>query len=255
MFHRILEACRRRGGAFLPLIDQERIAPAEAAAWAAELEEAGADGLLVGSSFTLGDHLDEVVAALKKGTSLPVLLFPGNAHHVSRYADGILFLSLLSGRNPLYLVEEQVRSAPLVREAMIEPVPTAYLLVGADAGRTVHFVSGTSPIPPGRPEIAMAHALAAQYMGMKLVYLEAGSGASSAVPPELIRRVRGYVTLPIAVGGGIRTARDASAAREAGADLVVVGDALEKNRAAGLAKELAAAIHADGATGEISSER
>jgi len=240
-----METRRSKGGAFLCLIDQERIDPRECEAWGAELEECGADGILVGSSFTLGDRLGEVVRALKKGTSLPVVLFPGNAHHLTPDADAILFLSLLSGRNPLYLVEEQVRSAPLIRESGIEPIPTGYLLVGADDSRTVHYVSGTSPIPPGRPEIAMAHALAAQYMGMKVVYLEAGSGAAGVIPPDLIRRVREYITIPIITGGRIRTPEQAAAACKAGADIVVVGDVLEKDRSPDLVRRMADAVHSE----------
>lgn len=207
------------------------------------MEECGADGILVGSSFTLGDRLGQVVSALKRGCDLPVILFPGNAHHLTAEADALLFLTLLSGRNPLYLVEEQVRSAPLVKESGIEPIATGYLLVGADLSRTVHYVSGTTPIPPSRPEIAMAHALAAEYMGMKLVYLEAGSGAAGAVPPELIRSVREYITLPIIAGGGIREPGQAAAARGAGADIIVVGDALEKDRSGELARRFADAVH------------
>ncbi len=186
-----------------------------------------------------------MVAALKKGCSLPVILFPGNAGHVTQEADAILFLTLLSGRNPLYLAEEQVRSAPRVKEAGIEPIATAYLLIGTDGSRTVHYVSGTTPIPPSRSEIAMAHALAAEYMGMKLVYLEAGSGAAEAIPPELIRSVRDYITLPLIVGGGIRKPEEAEAARSAGADIVVIGDVLEKNRSSDLARDFADAIHVE----------
>lgn len=171
-----------------------------------------------------------------------MILFPGSAHQISRRADGILFLTLLSGRNPLFLAEEQVRSAPRVKEHGLEPIPTGYLLVGCD-GRTVHFVSGTHPIPADRPEIVMAHALAAEYMGMRAVYLEAGSGAASPVPPATIRAVRGYVSIPLFVGGGIRSAAEAAAAREAGADFVVVGHALEGEISAEKVRAMADAIH------------
>jgi phosphoglycerol geranylgeranyltransferase len=167
---------------------------------------------------------------------------------VSRRADAILFLSLLSGRNPLYLVEEQVRSAPLIKERGLEPISVGYLLVGS-GGRTVHFVSGTEPIPADRPEIAMAHALAAEYMGMRAVYLEAGSGASSPVPPETIRAVRGYVSVPLFVGGGIRTAAQAAAAREAGADFIVVGHVLEGEVTAPVVRAFARAIHGERSVG------
>ncbi|MFH1681560.1 MAG: geranylgeranylglyceryl/heptaprenylglyceryl phosphate synthase [Candidatus Eisenbacteria bacterium] len=239
----LLQRKRRETGAlFLPLVDQERIEPAACAARATLLEENGADALLVGSSFALRDRLDIIVSTLKEGTSLPVVLFPGSAHQISRHADGILFLTLLSGRNPLFLVEEQVRSAPRVKEHGLEAIPTGYLLVGS-GGRTVHFVSGTQPIPADRPEIVMAHALAAEYMGMRAVYLEGGSGAASPVPAGTIRAVRGYVTVPLFVGGGIRTAAEAAAAREAGADFVVVGHALEGEVSGETVRAFADAIH------------
>jgi phosphoglycerol geranylgeranyltransferase len=180
---------------------------------------------------------------LKESTSLPVLLFPGSAAQISRHADGILFLTLLSGRNPQFLAEEQVRSAPRVKEFALEPIPTGYLLVGR-GGRSVHFVSGTQPIPAERPELVMAHALAAQYMGMRAVYLEAGSGAEAPVPPEVIRAVRGYIDVPLLVGGGIRNAAQADEARAAGADILVVGHALEEEGAsAAKIRSLAEAIH------------
>ncbi len=244
-FDRLLDAGRRSGAAFLPLIDQERIDPATCLARAALLEKCGADGILVGSSFTLSDRLDSVVRELKKGTDLPVFLFPGNANHISRHADGILFLTLLSGRNPMFLAEEQVRAAPRVREAELEAISTGYLLIGSGETRTVHFVSGTTPIPDDRPEIAMAHALAAEYMGMRVVYLEAGSGASRPVPAPLIRKVRDYVSVPLIVGGGIRTPRQAANARDSGANIIVVGDVLERDGSAGHIRDFADAIHGE----------
>jgi len=144
----------------------------------------------------------------------------------------------------LYLIEEQVRSAPLIRERGLEPIAVGYLLVGG-GGRTVHFVSGTEPIPGDRPEIAMAHALAAEYMGMHAVYLEAGSGSASPVPPATIRAVRGYVSVPLIVGGGLRSAALAAAAREAGADIVVVGSALEGPVSEETVRAFARAIHGE----------
>lgn len=240
----ILAASARKGGAaFLPLIDQERVEPADCRAFAETLTEAGADGILVGSSFCIADRLDGVVRELKRGTDLPVILFPGNAHHVSRHADAILFLTLLSGRNPQYLAEEQVRAAPRVREAEIEPIATAYLLVGGTGSRTVHFVSGSPPIPGDRPEIAMAHALAAEYMGMRAVYLEAGSGAETPVPPAVIRKVRDYVSIPVIAGGGIRTPEQAAAARDAGAQVVVIGHTFEEDASPARLRAFASALH------------
>ncbi|MFH1277374.1 MAG: geranylgeranylglyceryl/heptaprenylglyceryl phosphate synthase [Candidatus Eisenbacteria bacterium] len=234
---------REKGALFLPLVDQDRIEPAECVRRAALFEECGADGILVGSSFTLRDRLDVVLAAIREGTNLPVILFPGSAHQVSGRADAILFLTLLSGRNPQFLAEEQVRAAPRVREAGLESIPTAYLLIGDGARRTVHFVSRTEAIPGDRPELAMAHALAAEYMGMTTVYLEAGSGASDPVPPAVIRAVRGYVSSRLIVGGGIRSPEQAAAARNAGADWVVIGHALERDSSAESLRAFARAIH------------
>lgn len=231
------------GALFLPLIDQDRIEPGDCAERARLLEEAGADALLVGSSFSLEDRLEPVILALREGTSVPVILFPGSAHGLSGEADAVLFLTLLSGRNPQYLVEEQVRSAPAVRRLGIEPIPVAYLLIGCGGARTVHYVSRTEPIPGDRPEIAMAHALAARYMGMRAVYLEAGSGADAPVPPALIRSVRDYAGLPVIAGGGIRAPEQAEAARRAGADAVVIGTALESRFSAERARAFAEAVH------------
>lgn len=240
---RLDAGCREKGALFLPLVDQERIEPAAARDRAALLEECGADGILVGSSFTLRDRLDDVVGGLKEGTNLPVLLFPGSAHQISGRADAVLFLTLLSGRNPQFLAEEQVRAAPRVKEAGLEAIPTAYLLIGNGGRRTVHFVSRTEAIPADRPELAMAHALAARYMGMTTVYLEAGSGAAEPVPPELVRAVREYAPSRLIVGGGIARPEQAEAARRAGADWIVIGQALEKDPSADRARAFARAIH------------
>ncbi len=243
LFDRLREKRREKGALFLPLVDQDRIDVAECAARAELFEECGADAILVGSSFALKDRLDDVVEQLRSRSSIPVLLFPGSAHQISRHADGVLFLTLLSGRNPQFLAEEQVRAAPRVRECGLEPIPTGYLLVGGGGGRTVHFVSRTEPIPADRTEIVMAHALAAEYMGMKAVYLEAGSGASSPVPPETIRAVRDYVSVPLIVGGGIRDPEQAAAAREAGADWIVVGHTLEQDSGPERVRAFACAVH------------
>lgn len=238
-----MERRSRTGALFLPLVDQDRIETGACAERGRLLEEAGADAILVGSSFSLEDRLGRVIAALKEGTDLPVILFPGNAQGVSGEADGILFLTLLSGRNPQFLVEEQVRSAPAIRRLGLEPIPVAYLLIGSGGGRTVHYVSRTEPIPEDRPEIAMAHALAARYMGMRAVYLEAGSGAASPVPPAVIRSVKEYAALPVLAGGGIRRPEEAEAARRAGADAVVIGTALEERFDPGRARAFAEAVH------------
>ena len=180
---------------------------------------------------------------VKAQVKTPVILFPANAYQVCPHADAILFLSLLSGRNPQYLVGEQVNGAPLVKAFGLEPIPTGYLLIESGKPTSVAYMSGTQPIPADKPDIAKAHALAAEYFGMKFVYLEAGSGATSAVPDTLIRAVRDYVSVPLIVGGGIQSPEVARQKVAAGASAVVVGQALEESAAPKVLREFADAIH------------
>jgi phosphoglycerol geranylgeranyltransferase len=162
---------------------------------------------------------------------------------LSRYADGLFFLSLISGRNPQFLIEEQVRAAPIIKRMGLEPVPTGYILIGGGDETAVTFASGTRPVPAALTEIAVAHALAAQYLGMKLLYLESGSGASNSVPEKIISAVKEHCTLPVVVGGGITTPELAAAKVRAGADFIVIGNVLEVPENTRLIKNFAEAIH------------
>ena len=224
------------------LLDPDDFTIEEATSVAYESQKSGADALLVGGSLLYSNHFDKFVFALKQKVSIPVILFPGDATQLSGFADALLYLSLVSGRNPTNLIGEHVKAAPIIRECGIEPIATAYMLVESGAVSSVEFMSNTRPLPRNKPEIAAAHALAAQYMGMSLVYLEAGSGAVHSVPPEMIKFVRSYVDIPIIVGGGIRDAQTALEKLEAGADIIVTGNVLQKENGVALMKEIAAAV-------------
>jgi phosphoglycerol geranylgeranyltransferase len=189
------------------------------------------------------DGLDDTVTRLREESGIPTILFPGGSTQLSAHADAILFLSLLSGRNPEFLIGEQVRAAPIIREYELEPIPTAYLLIEGGVYTSVQFMSGTFPIPRDKPDIAMAHALTAQYLGMKLLYLEGGSGAKWAVPDEMIRCIRTYTDLPVIVGGGITKPEMAAAKVRAGAHFVVTGNVLEGDGSAPLLQEFSSAVH------------
>jgi phosphoglycerol geranylgeranyltransferase len=242
IYNRILRIIELQGSAFTVLLDPDRGTP-DALAEAAELAEgAGADLIYVGSSMLLTSNFEKAVFEIKQATSLPVIIFPGNTQMVSGHADAILFLSLVSSRNPEMLIGQQVKAAPLIREMKIEPIPTGYILVESGKLNAAQFMSGSFPIPRHKPDLICAHALAAEYMGMKLIFTDAGSGAESPVPEEVIRRLKSYISVPLCVGGGLRTPEQAAEKVKAGADIIVIGNAFEKS-GPGLMAEFADAIH------------
>jgi len=204
-------------------------APKEAAALAKRAEKAGAAGIMVGSSIIMKDQFNETVKAIKKACGLPVILFPGASSQLSPLVDSVFFLSLVSGRNPDLLIGEHVKAAPIIYKNKIHAIPVAYLLIEGGKTTSVEFMSNTRPLPADKPDIVVAHCLAAQYLGMQCFYLEAGSGAHRPVPNEVIKDVRQHSELPIIVGGGIRTPELAKQKIKAGADYVVVGTAIEQD--------------------------
>jgi len=224
------------------LLDPDDFLPEKAGAVAYQAQRAGASAILVGGSLVHTNHFDDFVKAIKKKASIPVILFPGDSTQLSQHADAILFLSLISGRNPVNLIGEHVKAAPLIKEYGIEPISTAYMLVESGSVTSVEFMSNTRPLPRNKPMIAAAHALAAQYMGMSMVYLEAGSGARQPVPDEMIKRVRSYVEIPIVVGGGIRDPKTARDKLHAGADIIVTGNLLRHQNGLAVMKEIAAVV-------------
>ena len=177
----------------------------------------------------LFNPIEITITALKLGTSLPVFLFPGNAFQLSDRADGILFLSLISGRNPEFLIGSHVLAAPHLHRAGIEVIPTAYMLIENGTSTSVEYMSNTRPIPGDKVDIAVATAMAGEMLGLKSIYLEAGSGAAHPVASKMIKAIRKNISLPLMVGGGIRTPETALEVFEAGADLIVAGNAIEKN--------------------------
>jgi putative glycerol-1-phosphate prenyltransferase len=239
----LLKARERQGGGFLLLIDPDRSAPSDYLPLVEASAECGVDALLVGTSFMLDGDFSEQVREIKSLTSVPVVLFPGSYTQITPHADAILFTSLISGRNPQYLIDEQVKGAPFVRRSGLETIPTGYMLVESGPLTSVQFISSTLPIPRNKPDIACAHALAGQYLGMKLIYLEAGSGAENPVPTEMVAAVSSTVDIPVLVGGGLHTPRDCAERMEAGAGFIVMGTRLERDRGLSLLRELTSAAH------------
>ena len=223
----LVDVKERLGAGFLVLFDPDRSPQDTVVEQAVQYSEAGVDALLVGTSLLMGNRFSDYVESISEAVDIPVIIFPGEKGQVTGKADAILFLSLLSGRNPEYIIGEQIRSAPLIKNVGLEAISTAYLLIDSGRITSVEFMSNTKPIPSDKPEIAVSHAMAAEIFGMKLVYLEAGSGAARTVPEKIIRAVVSEIDIPVIVGGGIRDPETVSAKIDAGASFVVVGNYLE----------------------------
>ncbi|PYP14424.1 MAG: phosphoglycerol geranylgeranyltransferase [Gemmatimonadetes bacterium] len=218
------------GQGLLVLVDPVRTNGVEAARIGREAKAAGARGILIGSSFDGAAQTHEVAKALRENApGIPVALFPGSAMQLTDQVDLVLFLSLVSGRNPQYLIEEHVRAVPFLQRHPVATLSTAYILIDGGRVTSVEAVSQTRPLPADKPELVAAHATAAQLIGMQAIYLEAGSGAERPVPENVIRACRAAVPDRLLfVGGGIRTPEQARAARAAGADFVVIGTVVEE---------------------------
>ncbi len=210
------------------LIDPDKFEIASAANFFHSIP-AYVSSIFVGGSLVEKLKTEEVVSCIKKYTKLPVILFPGDHSQITEKADGLLFLSLISGRNPEYLIEQQVKSAGQLKNSKLEIIPTGYILIDGGNECAVHRVSNTLPISQDEVETIVNTAFAGELSGKKLIYLEAGSGAKNPVSMEIISRVRENITIPIIVGGGIRTKIQLENAYKAGADIVVIGTAFEKN--------------------------
>jgi geranylgeranylglyceryl phosphate synthase family protein len=222
-----------KGPGLLVLVDPSRTAPDDAAEVARAARAAGAAGVLIGSSFDGTQDTERVAKALRQAApGLPVVLFPGSALQLTSEVDLLLFLSLVSGRNPQYLIEEHVRAVPFLTRHPVPTLSTGYILIDGGRVTSVEAVSQTRPLPGDKPELAAAHATAARLIGMQAIYLDAGSGAPRPVDPAVIGAVRAAVPdLTLFVGGGIKSPGQVRAARAAGADFVVVGTALEERGA------------------------
>ena len=226
---------------FAVLVDPDKVGERQLVELAALAVEASVDYLLVGGSLVVSNHLDEVVQQIKKECDIPVVLFPGSPNQVSRYADALLYLSLISGRNAELLIGQHVISAPMVRQSGLEIMPTGYMVIDGGAPTTVSYISNANPIPADKNEIAVCTAMAGEMLGMKLIYMDAGSGARRPITEEMIEAVSKHISIPLIVGGGITSPEKAYRNCRAGADLIVIGNAIEKD--INLIREMSAAIH------------
>ena len=239
----LLDTCKKKGAGHIVLIDPDRKNHGSIELFVDLVNKSGADAIFVGGSLMMDGKFHERVSKIKALSEVPVIFFPGGANQLNEHYDAILFMSLLSGRNPQFLIGEQVISAPIIKDLKIETIPTGYLLLDGGGESTVTFMSASNPIPIHRADIAEAHALAAQYLGMKLVYLEAGSGAKRSVPATTIQSVSQAIEIPVIVGGGIRTPESAEKKVLSGASFVVTGTILEAEKSGSVLQEIASAVH------------
>jgi putative glycerol-1-phosphate prenyltransferase len=242
-FERLLKIRNDRGAGYFILLDPDKSSRDQLPSIVREATEAGVDGFLVGGSLMSTDEFEQHLKTIKQNTSVPVMIFPGSIMQVSSVADAILFLVLISGRNPEHLIGNQVIAAPIIRRSGLEAISTGYMLIEAGNTTSAEFMSNTKPIPRDKADIAVAHALAAEIIGMKCVYLDAGSGANASVPEEMLRAIASKCSLPMIVGGGIRTPEEARKKVEAGASFVVTGTITEHNNHRSFIKEFAEAVH------------
>jgi phosphoglycerol geranylgeranyltransferase len=226
---------------FAILVDPDKVGDKETVALAKAAQECGVDYLFVGGSLLTNGNLPACVELLKKNCSIPVVLFPGNTMQIDKNADAILFLSLISGRNPDLLIGKHVISAPILKDIKLETIATGYMLIESGNFTTVQYMSNTRPIPFDKSEIAVCTAMAGELLGMKLIYMDAGSGAHNPISGVMIDHVRKNIAVPLIIGGGITSSEKAIAAANAGADVIVVGNSIEKDHT--LIKTISEAVH------------
>jgi phosphoglycerol geranylgeranyltransferase len=214
---------------FAVLVDPDKYTLAEVEHLAILASRAKVDYFFVGGSLLINNQLDQCINILKSKAEIPVVLFPGNTLQMSWKADAILFLSLISGRNPEMLIGRHVIAAPYLKLSPLEVISTGYMLIESGKPTAVSYMSNSSPIPADKDDIAMCTAMAGEMLGLKLIYLDAGSGALNPVPPGMVENVKKSISVPLIIGGGIRNPEHAAALCNAGADLIVIGNVLEKN--------------------------
>ena len=222
--------CKTKGVKLLAiLLDPDKLVVENLSNLILKINQSPATHIFIGGSSFDGNHLDELIIQLKAQINLPFLLFPGNPSQISKDADGILFLTLLSGRNPDYLIEHQVNAVPIIKKTNLEVISTGYILIESGNETAVERVSKTKPLDRNNHEYALQTAQAGELIGNKLIYLEAGSGAKLSVPEEMITLVAQNIKVPLIVGGGIRSKQEIENAYKAGADVVVIGTAFEND--------------------------
>ena len=230
IYDKILDIISRRGAAYVVLIDPDLKNENKIEKFVFTANESDVDMIFVGGSLMMDSKYKKRIKQIKKLSKIPIIFFPGNVSQLNNYYDAMLFMSVISGRNPHYLIGEQVISAPIIYDIGIETISTAYLILNTGKSTAVEFMSGTVPIPMERVDIAVAHSLAAKFLGFKLIYLEAGSGAVEPVPNRLVRSICDVVDIPVIVGGGIRTPEVAKNLVDSGASIIVTGGAIEEKQ-------------------------
>jgi len=241
IYHSLVERKQQGKKSFAVLIDPDKVNTSLLDELIELSVQAKVDYFLLGGSLVISNHLDECVQHVKKNCDIPVILFPGSPTQISKYADALLYLSLISGRNPELLIGQHVVSAPFVRKSGLEIMPTGYIVIDGGAPTTVSYISNASPVPADKNEIAMCTAMAGEMLGMRLIYMDSGSGAKRPISESMIESVAKHISLPLIIGGGITHPEKAYLNCKAGADVIVVGNAIEKD--ASLIKEMSDAIH------------
>ncbi|MDE3236228.1 MAG: geranylgeranylglyceryl/heptaprenylglyceryl phosphate synthase [Bacteroidota bacterium] len=241
IYQQLTEKKRAGKKSFTVLIDPDKVDSASIEQLVGLATDARVDYFFVGGSLVISNHLDDCIRQIKTSCNIPVVLFPGSPSQVSRYADALLYLSLISGRNPELLIGQHVVSAPFVKQSGLEIMPTGYMVIDGGAPTTVSYISNATPIPSDKNDIAVCTAMAGEMLGMKLIYMDAGSGAKRPINELMIEKVAKNIDVPLIIGGGITTAEKAYLNCKAGADVIVVGNAIEKD--ASLIREISDAVH------------
>ncbi len=237
----VIELFKKQKKQLAVLIDPDKLSSDQLEETAIISEKAGVDFLFVGGSLMTSDTLFHCIRTLKENTEIPVVLFPGNSYQISRNADAMLFLSLISGRNPDMLIGMHVLSAPYIKLSGLETIATGYMLIDSGKPTSVTYMSNSFPIPNDKKDIAACTAMAGEMLGLSTIFMDAGSGASITIPEEMVEFVKGSIEVPLIIGGGINTAEKAKNIIEAGADIIVVGNKFEENPE--LIYDFAAVVH------------
>ncbi len=241
VYQSFVERMSKGKKAFALLIDPDKVHPGRLEKLVQQAEAASVDYIFIGGSLVLTDNMDSCILEIKKNSCIPVVLFPGHPTQVSDKADALLYLSLISGRNADLLIGQHVISAPSVRQSGVEVIPTGYMVIDGGAPTSVSYISNAEPIPADKDDIAFCTAMAGEMLGKKVIYMDAGSGAKIPISESMIQRVRENISLPLLIGGGIREPEKAYRDCKAGADIIVVGNAIEKSPS--LLGEMASAVH------------
>ncbi|MEM9545636.1 MAG: geranylgeranylglyceryl/heptaprenylglyceryl phosphate synthase [Bacteroidota bacterium] len=250
LYNSFLEAKKSGKKKFVVLIDPDNMRLSKLEKVVELSKEANVDYFFIGGSLVVNDMLDMVLENIKKTTDIPMILFPGNSFQLSYKADGLLFLSLISGRNADLLIGKHVITAPFLKISPLEIMSTGYMLIDGGISTTVQYMSNTTPIPTDKDDIALCTAMAGEMLGLKMIYMDAGSGAKTPITASMINAVSTAIDIPLIVGGGIKSPEKAYENVKAGADVIVVGNAIEKDPQ--LILDISAAVHEVEFSSEVS---